>query len=80
MKSFISHEGIEVNNPNICIKGKSTFACVCTECIEQRMAKMSLIVAMHFGNGIENKCFEEGKEYAKEQFRKMSWIKRLLYK
>ena len=25
---------IEFNNPGICIKGKSTFACVCPECME----------------------------------------------
>lgn len=35
---------IEYNNPNICIKGMSTFACVCSKCMEENKRLMELFV------------------------------------
>ena len=32
MTKFKSITGITVNNPKLCIKGLSTFACVCNKC------------------------------------------------
>ena len=32
--------GVEINNPEICIKGNANFACVCEDCMQYAQERM----------------------------------------
>lgn len=50
MSKFISIKGMEINNPDICIKGNGHFACVCERCMKE-FAELLKCVSAAFDKG-----------------------------